>query len=451
MANGLLNNIKAGLLSGGNIAAGPQKNTPSEYADRQKQYFAEETDLFVSQYSKYASDYQEAELQYWDANGNEAWETVTVRFANVVTPTAAITRHFDDYKNVMFDQRRLDYVRPGVKLRTMGSTWLAINPDNISSSVANSIFRRCNAVWNHLDYYGNIVSEPIIVENARANASAPDTQIDQEISTGYYNVTCQYNDFTRQINDNTRIVLGDAGSPYENAKAYRVTGYGNFFREFTDDNTSTRLLSFSIRVQSKNSDTDDLVNCVADGKDFSWNIQIIGPEQIAYGDSAVLQAVSMRNGSSVTGTAENPVSYIWTSSDTGVLTVNQNGEITAVAEGTAPITVMLAQNPEIKKTMNITVSIASPAPFVRFTSAVPPVMGPMDSAIIGAVYVDENGKSVPNVVSWSAAGARAGSYSANANGAALSVTCFGYSETPLTITASYAGKSVSAQIRLEDV
>lgn len=450
MANGLLNNIKAGLLSGGNIAAGPQKNTPNEYADRQKQYFAEETDLFVAQYSKYASDYQEAELQYWDANGNEAWETVTVRFANVVTPTAAITRHFDDYKNVMFDQRHLDYVRPGVKLRTMGSTWLAINPDNISSSVANSIFRRCNAVWNHLDYYGNVVSEPIIVENARANASAPDTQIDQEISTGYYNVTCQYNDFTRQINDNTRIVLGDAGSPYENAKTYRVTGYGNFFREFTDDNTSTRLLSFSIRVQSKNSDTDDLVNCVADGKDFSWNIQIIGPEQIAYGDSAVLQAVSMRNGSSVTGTAENPVSYIWASSDTGTLTVNQNGEVTAVAEGTAEITVMLAQNTAIKKTMNITVSSASPAPFVRFTSAVPPVMGPMDSAIIGAVYVDENGKSVPNVV-WSAAGARAGSYSANASEDELSVTCFGYSETPLTITASYAGKSVSAQIRLEDV
>ena len=30
MANGLNNNIKAGLLSGGGFAAGPKKNTPTQ-------------------------------------------------------------------------------------------------------------------------------------------------------------------------------------------------------------------------------------------------------------------------------------------------------------------------------------------------------------------------------------------------------------------------------------
>ena len=145
MANGLNNNIKAGLLSAGGFTAGPKKNTPTQYADRQYQYFEESTSQFTEQYAKYSSDYVQAEFQYWDENGDEAWESVTARFANIVTPTAAITRHFDDYKNVLFDQRHLDYVRPGVKLRAMGSTWLAINPDNISSDKTNSIFRRCNA------------------------------------------------------------------------------------------------------------------------------------------------------------------------------------------------------------------------------------------------------------------------------------------------------------------
>ena len=459
MANGLNNNIKAGLLSGGGFTAGPKKNTPTQYADRQYQYFEESTSQFTEQYAKYSSDYVEAEFQYWDENGAEAWESVTVRFANIVTPTAAITRHFDDYKNVLFDQRHLDYVRPGVKLRAMGSTWLAVNPDNISSDKTNSIFRRCNAVWNHLDYYGNVVSEPIIVENARANASAPDVQTDQQISTGYFNVICQYNDFTRQINDNTRLILGDAGSPYENAKAYRVAGYANFFREFTEDSASVRVLTFTIRVQTKNSDTDDLVNCVADGKNFIWKISVLGTRTIQAGETSQLTAVSERNGETVNFTPEHPVQYLWASLDKDIATVDQNGLVTGVANGWSTIYVKLAQNQSILGATSIRVV---PGGFtgLRFTSAVPSLMGPLDSAVITAAYY-LNGEQLDGSFTWTGSGATSGSYRIGQDGNEASLMCFGYSETPLTLTGYFESykdgehpgitDTMSAAIELEDV
>ena len=459
MANGLNNNIKAGLLSGGGFTAGPKKNTPTQYADRQYQYFEKSTGQFTEQYAKYSSDYVEAELQYWDENGAEAWENVTVRFANIVTPTAAITRHFDDYKNVLFDQRHLDYVRPGVKLRAMGSTWLAINPDNISSDKTNSIFRRCNAVWNHLDYYGNIVSEPIIVENARANASAPDTQIDQQISTGYFNVTCQYNGFTRQINDNTRIILGDAGSPYENAKAYRVTGFANFFREFTDDNTSVRVLTFTIRVQTKNSETDDLINCVADGKDFSWNAEIVGFGVLRVGESEQFSVSSVRNGKSVSDGAEYPIRYIWTTSNKSTVTVDQSGLVTAVSTGNAIIRATLAENPTVYDEIKVYVSSSGGTGFV-FTSYVPTTMGPLDSATISAAYY-VNGNEADGTFVWTGYDADANSYSLEQDGNNAILTCFGYSEKPLRLVCNYTADpngpyagvtaTVGKEIKLEDV
>ena len=425
-------------------------NLPSQYADKQHEYFQTATSLFRHQYLQYASDFVEADMQFWPDGATEAeWRTVKLRFAEVVRPTAAIQRDFDDYKQIIPQDPRIQYIRQGTKIRAMGSVWLVTNPANISGGEGMAIVRRCNAVWNHLDYYGNVVSEPIIKENARANASSPDVQIDQQIVNGYYNITCQYNDFTRQANDNTRIVLGDQGNPFENAKAYRITGFGNFTREFTEDASSVRLLSFTIRVQTKNSDTDDLVNCVADGKNFRWDMRLTGPDGLGAGETAQFYVSSMRNGETVESTEENPITYVWSVSDPEIASIDQNGVLTAIRAGNVQVTAKLAQNQKI--TASAELKINGSGSGVRFIGPIPPYLGMLDSFTMKATVYD-NGTEIRGEVNWTLTGADENAYSYTAeSGNRLTVTCFGYSETPLTITAEYAGYTESVTVGLEGI
>ena len=95
-------NIRSGLNSGGGFAAGPKKNAPPQYADRQRQYFSEVTELFNQEYAKYADDYMTGTLEYFTPDGNPVSMQTTFRFANVVRPTAAIQRYFDDTERTNF-------------------------------------------------------------------------------------------------------------------------------------------------------------------------------------------------------------------------------------------------------------------------------------------------------------------------------------------------------------
>lgn len=254
--------LKNAAIMGGGLV-GVRTNSPSQYADRQKQYFDSETRRFTQSYAKYASDFFEAQVQGLNRNDPWAWGTYRIRFADVVRPTAAIQRRFDDYKEYLFESAKIDYVPLGTKIVTMGNTWLVINPNNISGSSGTGVARRCNAVWNYYDENGVLQGEPLIVENDRANANDSDVQESMYITKGYFNVTCQYNDATKQIDTNTRIVLGTA--------AYRVTGYADFESEFTGDYNAVRLLYFTIRYEEPNDAIDDMENYVAGGLEDDWD------------------------------------------------------------------------------------------------------------------------------------------------------------------------------------
>ena len=443
----LADNVKQLRVLGG-YPPSFSSNDPAEYADKQHEFFAGVTKMFRQDRLRFASDFVEASVQTWDKNGTERWIALKMRFANIVRPSSAIQRHFDDYKQVIPEDPTFTYMRPGTKIRALGSVWLVVNPDNTSGGEGMAMIRRCNAVWNHLDWYGNVLSEPIIIENPRANASNPDTQLDENITGGYFGVTCQYNDFTRQVNDNTRLILGDAGNPMENAKAYQVTGYGNFFREFTEEANSVRLLTFTIRVLTKNEDTDDLVNCVAGGKNFSWTTEVTGPATVAAGKSAQYVVTSFRNGEQVVYMPEIPVDYIWGVSDSDVAVIDQNGVLTAKAPGTVEVTATLEQNPAQQGAFQVTVGAESNG--VVIVTPPPTVMAPLDRATVrAAVY--NNGSEISANVTWTLSGADVRAFSFVKNGNELSLTCFGYSEAPLEITAAYNGQTATARVWLEDV
>lgn len=434
---GIAESIKNAALASGNLRP-VSTNCPTQYINRQRQYFDPETRAFTQLTACYSSDFVEAQIQGLNDNEPDTWGTYRLRFSDVVKPSAAIQRHFDDYKQFLFESYLIEYVRPGTKIVTMGSTWLVTNPENISGSSGSGICRRCNAVWNHLDYYGNVVSEPIIVENSRANANDSDAQQSLLISKGYFNVICQYNDATRQIDTNTRFILGTG--------AYRVTGYSDFEQEFTGDYSSVRLLSFTVRYEEPNYVIDDMENHVAGGKDFSWEVLVSGLASLNAGASTQFTAESRRNGEIVTSTTENPITYEWESSDESVLTVDSNGLVTAIGEGTASVRVKVSQNTELHTNYFITVTESTEG--VEFTSAIPQTMAAYETATITAAYFQNNAET-SKVVHWKFTGADENAYSASVNDNTAVITCYGYSDTPLTVTASRGSYVASAVIQLE--
>lgn len=447
--NDLLKRARNIVLNGG-LRTSYGTKQPTQYADRGYEYFADATQLHREQMLQYASDFfPGAMVQNWDRGG--ALENVPLRMANVINPTAAINRALDEYKMVIPEDPTINYLRPGTKIECMGSTWLVVNPDNISGGEGVTIARQCKAVWNHLDYYGNVVSEPIILDLdifGHANASAPDTQTTQNIATGYYNVTCQYNEFTRQINDNTRLILG--------SKSYQVTGYGDFVQEFTSDQSSVRLVSFAVRVLTSADDSDDMEKRVAGGKAFSWDGFISGPDEwgTEYSD-AYYNVETTRNGKRITPTIENPYHYVWTVDDEDAAEIapigNEGARLTPIQNGTVTITATLYQNPEI--VFQKTVRVEAAKNCVRFVKTAPTApLEPYQSVELTVYDYDEIGGVDPAApINFTASGAAEGSYRMDRlSDNTVRVTCIRYSPTPLTVTAEYGGKTDSVQIELED-
>ena len=429
------------MLTGNGLVSW-QNNEPTQYDGRQRQYFSPESRTFTQAYAKYSSDYIEAQMQGIDRENPYAWQTRLIRMADIVRPTAAIQRNFDDYKMILVADRDIEYIMPGSKIVAMGSTWLVVNPMNVSGSDGSAVIRRCNAVWNYLDFYGNVQSEPILVENQRANANDSDNQQSLLITKGYFNVICQYNDATRQIDTNTRMILGTG--------AYRVTGYSDFETEFTGDYGSVRTLSFVVRYEEPNAVIDDMENHVAGGKSFTWNVQIAEAGSLRVGSTAQFTASSVRNGETVTPTEAQPVSYLWASADENVVTVDENGLVTAIAEGETTITATLEQNPVYSVTVPVKVTQTTDG--VEFTTSVPASLGAFERVTIGATYF-EDGAETEEPLTWEFSGADKTAFSTDVSafGTSATILCYGFSETPLNVTVRHGTDAVTASIRLEGI
>lgn len=438
---GIQDNIKNGMLSAGCLSFGVQ-NSPAEYADRQRRYFEGQSIRFGAERAQFSSDYFAGEAQGLFEDAPTEWTPIKLRMADVVRPSAAIQRRFDDFKNVFIASPPIDYLRPGTKIRAMGSVWLAVNPQNISSPVGNGIVRRCNSVWNYLDWHGNVCSEPIIVEELRANSSASEHQESGLITKGYFNVIAQLNDATRQLNTNSRMILGSGG--------YRVTGYSDFHMEFTGEYDSVRLLEFTIRYEEPNDAIDDMENHVASGKTFSWSLETQKEIELAPGGEAQILVSSRRNGEETVSTAEHPFSYVFSSSDAGIADVDESGMISGKAPGECTVVVSLAENPSIRAELAVVVAEGQSGPYVAFTKQPPDRLSAYASVRIEAGYF-EDGTLRPETVSWSFGGAQPSAYSVKTEGNTATITCWSGSIAPLQVTASCAGQTAEAEIVLEGI
>lgn len=438
---GLAENAANGMIVSGGLRTSI-KNTPPQYADRQKQYFGEAAARFVEKYARYTTDFVTARVQGLCPGAPESWQTTRVRLADIAPGGISTLRKLDDYKILLFEDASIDYIRPGSKIETMGSTWLVINPQNISGAVGVTIVQRCSTVYNRLDWYGNVISEPICFEKALAMANGGDMQEYAIITQGYYNIRCQKNDVTAELDTNSRMILGKG--------AYHLTGVTDFLREFTDDEDSARIMEFTARYEPPNAEIDDLARHVAGGKTFAWEILLHGEPEIRAGQTMKLSTANRRCGEYVTGTAERPIDYFWRSSDEEVASVAADGTITGISSGDVTITCMLAQNPEITAEYRLRVDAQGQAPEVIFTGNVPKTLSAFESATLTAVYFDENGET-DEAVAFSFAGPAAEAYTADISGNSVTITCWSGATKPLVVTAACAGVRAEKEIELEGI
>ena len=437
--------IKNAMLAGSSSFSFKQQ-IPTQYADRQKRYMNYETRKFTEQMARYSSDYVEAMIQGLNPSEPFEYTKVHIRFSDIVRSSSAISYEFDNYKVIDIAESQYTYVRIGAKVVAMGSTWLVINPANMGNVLGKAMIQRCDAVWHYLDFYGNVCAEPMCFDRRLAKANDADAQRATMITKGYFDAKMQYNEATRQLDTNSRIILG--------AAAYKVTGFSDFIQEFTDDYNSVNLLEFDLRYEEPNDAIDDMVNHVAGGKTFKWDIQIAGTPTLMASDTTKLTATSIRTAEekteAVTSTTDKPISYIWESSDEEIARVEADGTVTAVSEGEVEITCTLKQNEAQKGVFNITVAGDASTPHVSFTSTVPQKIGIYQQLVLTAEYF-EDGTATGNEITYKFSGASTKAYTAKINGNTVTIKCWSGSVEPLIIKATYGEYSATEQVYLEGI
>lgn len=451
-------------------------NEPSQYErDRQFQYYDAEYVDYVLLNAQYATDFIQADVQGLSQDEPDAWLRVYLRFSDLVKASAAGTNAFDDYKMILLCgvapqpeltaeyqaadgrywadpdhayivseaiRRDMCYIHKGAKIMAMGSTWLVINPMNMSDS-NKAVIQRCNVTWRYLDFYGNVCAEPMCIYPQKMRANDPDSQRSSMITKGYFDGFAQYNQATRQLRNNSRMILGSS--------AYMLSGFSDWSQEFTDDDSSINLVYFSLRYDEPNDAKDDMVNRVADGKLFNWEIKVLGTPVLRAGETTSLTVTSKRKDEAVVNTTDYPITYSYSSSNEGVATVDENGTVTAISEGDADITVTLNQNANIAQTYSIQVEGTMTTTQVRFETTIPDTLSLFEAVTIAAGYY-ENGEATSEPVEWTLTNAdkQAYSYTLNADNS-ITIKCWRGSVESLVITASYGGYSDSAEIYLRGI
>lgn len=371
----------------------------------------------------YATDFFGAEVQGMDPD--DFWKTgwYEIRAAGTL-PSASISENSknNDWKTIAFRRRDIDYIPTGAKVWFWKSCWLAYNPDNIGGAFSTAVVRRCNRSWKRYDYYGNILSEPFVVERAATRANANEYNIYQGLPDHYNNCVMQYNPETMNLRENDRIAMGQA--------VYAVRGLSDYILDFSTDESSVRLLYFSLYFQQP-TERDDMENQIADGKTFSWTILADGPREMQKGQTAQFSPSSLRCGQA----PSREVSYLWESLSPG-LTVDENGKVTAISTGEGGVRCSLEQNPGIYIDIPISVTAREALAWACTVPGTLPVYRELTLSV-------ESGRDV----TWGFDGPE-GLYRAVVDGKSAALTPYFPSDTPLMVTVTDGENILTAEIRL---
>ena len=401
-------------------------------------YLDEATDEYISRMAEYADNVYETATQ--SLNDSDWFKYTPIRIRAIQATMQGYTSELmpDDWKQIyIISPKGIRYISQGAYMYFAENWWIVYKPKNMDSPVAHAVVRRCNTVINKLDYYGNIVSLPMSFGKMGTLGNSSHASENSIVSKNYMDCIIQKNKYTSEFEENTRLILGKS--------AYMIRGLNDFTREQTNDPDSVHLLTFTIE-RTTPLEQDDMEKQVADYKGFSWKLRLSANDKMNPNGTEPLSVVSVRNNQIVTGTDEHPIHYLYESSDTDVVTIDNYGNIRAIDEGQATITVTLAENTDVSESIDITVSNSGES-FVQFTNTPTNSIKELSSATYSAAYFN-NGAATDNAVTFTVSGAEDSAYSYEINGNQITIYCYHSTMKPLTLTATCADASASTSITL---
>ena len=346
----------------------------------------------------------------------------------------------DDWQRIYIIQPAgLTYIPIGSYMQYANNWWIVYKPNNMGLGMGQAVVRRCNAVINVLDYYGNVIQVPMSYAKMGTLGNASHATENSITAKNYISCVCQRNKYSKAFVENTRLLLGNM--------SYAMRGVNNFTREFTNDPDSVHIITFTIEM-TEPLPQDDFERGVADGLAFKWLISLTADKSMNAGATQTIAVKSVRNGETVVSTVDNPIVYVFTSSNEKVLTVDEDGLVTAVSEGSATVTVTLAQNPEITQSVDIKVASVGRG-HVAFTSTAITALPAFESTEISAAWF-ENGTVTDETVTFSFSGADEDAYSVTVSGNTATLTCYGLSDKALIVTAMHGDSTAQMSIELLD-
>lgn len=435
-----------GLFAGSPPAPMPGVGGRNGYAGRMREYFESPTTAFVWKNAKYASNYYKAQVQGVIPGDFDTERGAYIRSMDIVEQTTG-AKMPNDYQCIYFQDTRIKGLYTGAKVKYAGNTWLAISPFNIADPLMQSVVRRCNAVWKHLDYYGNVIAEPFVFHDGRASATANEYLDWDVIPNWYQKCVMQLNDQTRELAYNRRIVLGSS--------VVEVRGLVDFISDFTgtdkeghENPEPSHVMFFDVQFQQP-TENDDMERGIAGGKAFQWNIHLSFAPTMGTGETQKITAESLRNGETP-DTDAHPVSYLYSVDNSAVANVDADGNVSAVSEGTATITVTLEQNPEITATAEITVTNEKTAKEIVFTPELPARMKQMQT-YTGTAKVMKGAEATGDTLTMTIYGAADEAEATfDSESGRLTITCYEPSNVPLSLVfKADDGTTATRTIQLE--
>lgn len=416
-------------------------NVPSQYSDRGRQYFAGRSRLYGAKRAYLASDYVTAEVQGVTDGEFYNYVTTDIRLSDLHSSPTSLTKKQDDFKEVLFVDPRIDYIPIGAKINTMGSTWIVIDPSNLSQINVKTLVARCNASYNSFDEYGNIVTEPLYIEKAEMLGNDPENKKNIVLMDGYFHVICQLNKNTEKLTENSRIIIGK--------KAFYLSGVTDFIQEFTGDRESCHLMSFTARVTEPTENDDIIQTFVANAYSTIYTAALSFKDTLAIGETTSVEALLLLNGNKIEATADFPQNWTYESFDPDIATVDSNGVITPITAGYTTIKATLTQNTNIIASRGLEITADADTSTIEFAGYPPTSLLQYSKAeISAALYV--NGAESQTALEWSFSGASGSDYFATVSqdGRSAEIECLSPSDTPLIITASWGSITNSIEIEL---
>lgn len=313
-----------------------------------------------------------------------------------------------------------DSYNQGEYIILLNKTWLILSKDEESQIQEKCYISVCNNTLKWKDKYGALRQYPCVI-----NATYSGTQIDYDqtinIPSGRLAIGVQYNDYTKEISINDRFIFGK--------QAYRVESINDFLNNQTISTYNTPILYIGLMLDSI-AEGDDLVNGIAVSNiDYTISLDTTIINQ-SIGYTTQLVATVKRNGDAYTTT------LTWTSSNPSIATVDNNGNVSLISNGSCIISVKMTDNPSIVSNCNVTVqAVPTNVREVRITPNVTELLQNQSQTYTCQLYV--NGVLTPSTFTFVGSGATSDKYVLTTiNGNSFSVKNIKMSTSLLTITAS---------------